>query len=232
MQEWVFDRDGALTPRSTGTAPAGESPAPAPPDRTRRSRGRRRRWAAAAAAAVAVLGAGVGLAVAAGSPAPETTAAAAPTDADDQGATEGRRTGRLPADPQPDEDATAQEESPTGSTSTRWSALHEEQELQQPDGSTVTIAVQGGTVTALDTGSVTVQSSDGFTRTYAVTSGTRIAGTALAVGDPVLVEAVVDGGTATATTIRPTAGGRGLPGGATSPDTETGTETQEPTHGA
>ncbi|MGY2066079.1 DUF5666 domain-containing protein [Blastococcus sp. SYSU DS0619] len=232
MQDWVFDRDGARTPRSPGTPPADETAAPAAPAARP---GRRRRWAVAGAAALAVLGIGAGAAAALGAPAEPQPAAVATAAAPlDQSAAQDRPSRQLPTVPgQSDDDAAApEEETTTGTATAPWSALHEEREVQQPDGSTLTIAVQGGTVTALDSASVTVESSDGFSRTYAVTAATRVAGgglDALQVGDAVLVEGVVEGGTATAATIRPAGGG--APGGRapTAPGGDTGTETETET---
>ena len=101
--------------------------------------------------------------------------------------------------------------------------------MPQSDGTTVTIALQGGEITALSADSLTVESSDGFSRTYSVTADTRLGtptGTlaGLQVGDTVLVEAVIDGETATATGLRTASspGGRHAPddGTATAPETE------------
>ena len=73
------------------------------------------------------------------------------------------------------------------------------------EGQWRTVAVQVGEVTAVDQDSVTVQSEDGYTREYAVTSETRINSDqgigAIQVGHQVAVTAEVQGGTATARAI-------------------------------
>ena len=204
MQDWFFDRDGARTGREPD--PVAAAPAPAAPTPRGRRLGRRGRWAVAGAAALAVLTGGI--AVAAASPDTAPVAAAADQSADPsvlQAPQRLPRTETLPDAGTTDEGTT--EDDTATAPSAPWSALHEERQVQQRDGTVLTVALQGGTITALTDGSVTVESADGFSRTYAVTTETRIAtpsGTLadLASGDAVLVEAVVEGDTATAVTIR------------------------------
>ena len=222
MQEWVFDRDGARTVRDPGVTAEQPTPrAPADPA-PRRRMGRRGRWAVAAGAALAVLTGGVAVAATSQDTAPVAAAAdESPVSAAPQAPQAVPRTGTPPDAAVPEEGTSEEgttEDDTTTAPSAPWSALHEERQLEQRDGTVRTVALQGGTVTALTTDSVTVESSDGFTRTYAVTSGTRIAtpsGTLadLAAGDAVLVEATVEGDTATAVTIRtaPTTGAGGTP---------------------
>ena len=218
MQDWVFDRDGARTGRDPGaTAEQPTLRAPADPPPRRRRLGRRGRRVVAAGAALAVLTGGVAVAATSEDTAPVAAAAEeSPVSALPQ-------TPQTPQTPQavprtatpPDaaapEDGTSEEGTTEDDTATApsapWSVLHEERQLQQRDGTVLTVALQGGTVTGLTADSVTVASADGFTSTYAVTTETRIAtpsGTLadLASGDAVLVEAVVEGDTATAVTIR------------------------------
>jgi hypothetical protein len=209
VQEWVFDRDGARTGRDredTAERPAPGAPVPAVPAPRRRRLGRRGRWAVAAGASLAVLTGGVAVAAAS----QDTSAVAAASD--DQALPPAPqapqalpRTETLPDAGAPEE-GTAEDDSGT-TPSAPWSALHEERQLQQRDGTVLTVVLHGGTVTELTADSMTVESSDGFTGTYAITSDTRIAtpsGTVadLATGDVVLVEATVEDDTATAVTIR------------------------------
>ena len=239
MQEWVFDRDGARTGRDPGATagqPVPGAPAPAGPRRARP--GRRGRWVVAAGAALAVLTGGV--AVAAATPDTAPVATASDGSAVPQTPQTAPRTGTLPDADATDEGTTGpgtteddtsaddtSEEGTATAPSAPWSALHEEREVQQRDGTTLTVALQGGTVTGLTGDSVTVESSDGYSRSYAVTAATRIAtpsGTLadLAAGDAVLVEAVVEGDTATAATIRTapsTGGGTSAPAGGSEQDT-------------
>ena len=207
MQEWVFDSESARTPRPAEPAVSPDAAAPQPPTaaagrraRATRSRlGQRGWWAVAGGAALLVAGTGTAIAI---DPAPATSpsASASTTTAVDGG----QRQATLPEAPEnPQVD-----QAPTGlAPSSPWSALHQEREVTQPDGSTATVTIQGGQVTAVDDTLVTVQSSDGFSQTYAVTSSTRLATidgglSGLAVGDAVLVEGVLDGETVTATSLR------------------------------
>ncbi|MEU4514886.1 hypothetical protein AB0G05_35760 [Nonomuraea wenchangensis] len=88
-------------------------------------------------------------------------------------------------------------------------ALHGEYVVRGEDGGYVTIATQYGDVTAADQDSVTVKSEDGYTKEYALTSGTRIDrggdGT-VETGQKVMVAAKVDAGTATAVVVRDVTG--------------------------
>jgi hypothetical protein len=213
VQEWVFDRDGART----GHEPIGTAgrPPEAVPVPRRRGLGRRGRWLVAAVAALAVLTGGIAVAATTGDPAPEAAESTDPAVPQAQAPE-----AVPPAQTLPDGESAAQ--------AAPESALHEERQVEQPDGTTVTVALQGGTVTALTADSVTVESSDGYSRTYAVTADTRIAPRGatlddLAAGDAVLVEAVVEGDTATAATIRAAPAG----GGSDEPDTGTSSGTED-----
>jgi len=217
VQEWVFDSEGARTPRLAEPAVSRDTTAPQPPTapagrraRPTRSRlGRRGRWVVAGGAALLVAGTGTALAL---DPAPAASPSASTTTAD--GGSQRRFAPREAPDDSPiDEAPTDQPQSSS------WAALHQEREVTQPDGSTATVTVQGGEVTAVDDASVTVESSDGFTQTYAVTSSTQVAMSdgalsGLAVGDAVLVEGVLDGETVTATSLRQALAGSGRESGA------------------
>lgn len=86
-------------------------------------------------------------------------------------------------------------------------ALHGEFVRPAPGGSGYqTVDVQSGTVTAVSSGSITVQSKDGFSRTYDVTTNTLVdAGrdgiSNVKNNDEVTLTAVVGNGTPTATNI-------------------------------
>jgi hypothetical protein len=78
--------------------------------------------------------------------------------------------------------------------------LHGEQVVRTPDGDFREIAVQHGTVEAVDAGSITVTSEDGYTATYTITDETTIRvdrqeadAAALAVGRSARVIADTDG---------------------------------------
>jgi hypothetical protein len=215
VQEWVFDQDGARTGHE---ARAGVDPSPPGPPRRRL-----RRWVAAAGATLAVVA--TGAAVAAGSASSAPTASAAetqPAQVEPPAVTRGTAPEQPPPDDTTQDDTTTQDDAGAGS------ALHIEREMTRADGSTVTVGLQSGQVTAVAADSVTVASADGFTRTYAVTADTRIAtptGTLsdLEGGDGVLVEAVIEGDTATATGIGAASGPAGRH------DPRAGTSDQEPT---
>jgi hypothetical protein len=106
-------------------------------------------------------------------------------------------------------------------------ALHGEFVVQKADGTYQTVDVQQGAVTAVSTSSITVKSTDGFTKSYAVTATTLVDAqrdgiATVKVGHTVHVEATVSGGNATATAIgdetlapadqRGFGGGHGRPG--------------------
>lgn len=80
------------------------------------------------------------------------------------------------------------------------------------EGGYVTIATQFGDITAVDQDSVTVKSEDGHTRQYVINGDTRInrgpGSDALQTGQKVMIQAKVDGGTATAVAIRSPFGDR------------------------
>jgi hypothetical protein len=78
--------------------------------------------------------------------------------------------------------------------------LHGEQVVRTPDGDFREIAVQNGTIEAVDAGSITITSEDGYTATYTITDETTIRvdrdeadAEALAVGRPARVIADTDG---------------------------------------
>ena len=86
-------------------------------------------------------------------------------------------------------------------------ALHGEYVIAKPGGGYQTIDTQQGQVTAVSSGSITVKSSDGFTKSYTVTASTLVDAQrdgigSIKVGDTVSVNATVSGGTTTATDIR------------------------------
>jgi hypothetical protein len=70
----------------------------------------------------------------------------------------------------------------------------------RPGGGYETVVVQSGTVTAVNRGSITVRSADGYTLTYTVTSKTAGIGS-VKKGNSVFVTATVSGTTATAVSI-------------------------------
>lgn len=85
-------------------------------------------------------------------------------------------------------------------------ALHGEYTTNKPGGGYQTVDIQQGQVTAVSTGSITVKSDDGFTKSYTVTASTLVGAQrdgigSVKVGDTVSVQATVSGGTATATDI-------------------------------
>ena len=85
-------------------------------------------------------------------------------------------------------------------------AIHGQFVTPKPGGGYQTIDTQRGTVTAVSTSSITVKSSDGYTKTYQVTSSTNVdaqrAGiSSVKTGQPVSVFATVNGSSATATQV-------------------------------
>jgi hypothetical protein len=87
-----------------------------------------------------------------------------------------------------------------------FGAIHGQFVTPKPGGGYQTIDTQRGTVTAVSTSSITVKSSDGYTKTYQVTSSTNVdaqrAGIgSVKTGQTVLVLATVHGSSATATHI-------------------------------
>jgi hypothetical protein len=85
-------------------------------------------------------------------------------------------------------------------------AIHGQFVAPKPGGGYQTIDTQRGTVTAVSTSSITVKSSDGYTKTYQVTGSTNVdaqrAGIgSVKTGQTVSVTATVNGSSATATQI-------------------------------
>jgi len=85
-------------------------------------------------------------------------------------------------------------------------AIHGQFVTPKPGGGYQTVDTQRGTVTAVSTSSITVKSSDGYTKTYQVTSSTTVdarrAGiSSVKTGQPVSVFATVHGSSATATQV-------------------------------
>jgi hypothetical protein len=85
-------------------------------------------------------------------------------------------------------------------------ALHGEYTTAKPGGGYQTIDIQQGQVTAVSTGSITVKSDDGFSKSYTVVESTLVDAQrdgigSVKVGDTVSVQATVSGSTATATDI-------------------------------
>lgn len=90
-------------------------------------------------------------------------------------------------------------------------ALHGEFTVPDGTGGYTTEQMQIGTVTAVTPTSVTAKSADGFSKTYQITSSTRVGTgngqiTGLGAGDPVAVTAHSDG---TAVSVRDLAGASG-----------------------
>jgi hypothetical protein len=81
-------------------------------------------------------------------------------------------------------------------------ALHGEYVVSDDKGGYTTLVAQTGTVTALDTNSVTARSADGFTQTYALPKS--VTASDVAVGDEVVIRATRAsvGAPPTASTIR------------------------------
>jgi hypothetical protein len=87
-----------------------------------------------------------------------------------------------------------------------FDAIHGQFVTPKPGGGYQTIDTQRGTVTAVSTNSLTVKSSDGYTKTYQVTGSTNVdaqrAGIgSVKTGQTVSVSATVKGSSATATQI-------------------------------
>ncbi len=90
------------------------------------------------------------------------------------------------------------------------------------NGAFVTDRLQTGTVTAVSATDITLKSTDGYTQSYVINSGTSVDNGANTIGDvkqgnTVTVTAALSGSTATADTIQDTTlggGGRGFGGGA------------------
>jgi len=97
-------------------------------------------------------------------------------------------------------------------------ALHGEFVVADGSGGYVTRLMQSGKVTAVDSGSITVASDDGYSKTYSITSSTTVRGAESAAAIPVdtVVTVVADqGGAALSIGNRPARpeGGPGGPGG-------------------
>ncbi|WP_204044614.1 hypothetical protein [Acrocarpospora phusangensis] len=87
-----------------------------------------------------------------------------------------------------------------------FGALHGEFVVPKEGGGYETVATQTGKVTAVDQGSITVRSEDGFSRAYTVTDETRVNGgregiASVQVDDEVTVMATVEAEKATATMV-------------------------------
>jgi len=85
-------------------------------------------------------------------------------------------------------------------------ALHGTLVLPKPGGGTVTAEIQNGKVTSVSQSSITLTSTDGFTKTYTVTASTNVDAQrggigSVKVGDQVWVAATVSGGTVTAVRV-------------------------------
>jgi hypothetical protein len=98
--------------------------------------------------------------------------------------------------------------------------VHGQVVVPAPGGTYRTEDIQTGTVTAVSTSSLTVRSTDGYTKTYQVTSATRVAAGStgigsVKVGNKVAVTATVRGSTASLTRVIDLSlvgGGRFAPG--------------------
>jgi hypothetical protein len=107
-----------------------------------------------------------------------------------------------------------------------FGAVHGEFVVPKPGGGYQTIDVQRGAVTAVSATSITIKSSDGFVKTYQVTSSTYVDArqggiSSVKTGHQAVVMATASGGTATAVRIadfsllpafHPWAPGAGSPG--------------------
>jgi len=87
-----------------------------------------------------------------------------------------------------------------------FGALHGQLVVPKSGGGYQTVDVQNGQVTAVSTGSITLKSADGFSKSYAVTSTTVVDAQrdgigSVKVGNQVTLLATVSGGTATAASI-------------------------------
>jgi hypothetical protein len=85
-------------------------------------------------------------------------------------------------------------------------ALHGTLVLPKRGGGTVTAEIQNGKVTSVSQSSITLKSTDGFTKTYTVTTSTIVDAQrdgigSVKVGDQVWVAATVSGGTVTAVRV-------------------------------
>jgi hypothetical protein len=87
-----------------------------------------------------------------------------------------------------------------------FGAVHGEFVVPKSGGGYQTVDTQRGSVTAVSSSSITIKSSDGFSKTYTVTSDTIVDAKrdgigSIKVGDQAFVMATVSGSTATATNI-------------------------------
>jgi hypothetical protein len=210
--------------------PTGVSPPLKKAKAPRSAKGRRSRLTKTAAGLAVILGTGGGVAVtysatsgAAASPAPAAATARA-------GSSYQRSTAAHPSGARwrsgPGEAHGAAGQGPMGS-------IHGTFTVELANGTFETIATQVGTAAAVTSGSITVQSADGFSQTYDLTSATKVLGSGQAVavkaGDTVSLQALVSGTALTAqrvvdlTQLRaghgPWAHGQGQPSG---PDDEGG----------
>lgn len=95
---------------------------------------------------------------------------------------------------------------PPGAGFGPFGTIHGQFVMPKSGGGYQTIDTQRGTVTAVSSSSITVKSSDGFTKTYQVTSSTNVAALrsgigSVKTGQTVMVLATVSGSSATATHI-------------------------------
>ena len=84
--------------------------------------------------------------------------------------------------------------------------VHGQIVLVKPGGGYQTVDFQNGTVTTVDAGSITVKSTDGFTKSYAITGSTIVSADrdgigSVKAGNDAVVLATVSGKTATAARI-------------------------------
>jgi hypothetical protein len=144
------------------------------------------------AAAAPILGAGAVMAATSGPPAPATAASSAGTPSPSPSAPPGRHhSGRFGAGL---------------GFGGLFGEVHGRFVVQKPGGGYQTMDVQRGSVTAVSATSITVKSSDGFTKTYQVVSSTNVDARRDGIGSvkpghQVTVTATVSGGTATAAGI-------------------------------
>jgi hypothetical protein len=158
------------------------------------------RWRAAgtiAAVAATTVGGGVAFAATGDSPSP------APSTSPSEGSSNGSQKA-------PDHDR--------GPRDGLFGALHGEFVVQKDGGGYQTIATQSGSVTAVSSTSITVKSTDGYTRTYVVNADTKVNRDGkiadIKTGETVRIRAVVSGDTATADSIDDGSNRPALPDGA------------------
>lgn len=164
---------------------------------TRRTLPTRRTVLAAVTAGTLLTGGAVALAAPGSTPAPAPPAASS-SPASGAPSAPARGSAARPADPSAERRADRR----AVRAQRAGRLLHGERVVQREDGSTHTLGAQRGAVTAVSATSVTLRSSDGFTRSYTLTptSRVRVAGAKATVtdvhtGDAAAAAAELVGGT-------------------------------------